>query len=100
MGSRHHTSGIENMPGPGSYSALQTQSKRRAPSAKVGTQPRGFYKTSDVPGPGNYSPNSSPKSRKAPAFIFGSENRSQNNNAMRNNPGPGNYECYNTIGTG
>lgn len=74
MGSRRPMTGKENMPGPGNYSAMHSQVKKRAPSAKIGSQARGFYKTNEVPGPGNYSPEIN---KKNPAYVFGSENRSR-----------------------
>jgi len=83
--------GLHN-PGPGAYSSAYSQTKRRPPSAKIGTGLRGVKKRSDVPGPGNYSPSASPKQKKAPAWGFGSEIRGPNHDSRRNNPGPGNYD--------
>lgn len=97
---RRIQSGKENVPGPGTYGAGYTQTKKRAPSAKIGTGVRGYGKGQDVPGPGNYSPGGSVKNRKAPAYGFGSEVRQKDHNAMKNNPGPGNYEYATSIGTG
>merc|ERR1712050_592393 len=71
----------------GAYDPNKAQ-KQKAPNYKIGSEPRGKVKYSDVPGPGNYyGPVKNKKA--APEYSMGGKYRQP---AKDDFPAPGNYE--------
>jgi len=79
----------ENVPGPGQYTPIPNNIRKRPPSAVIGRQQRSADLTAvkGMPGPGAYV-SECKSSRNAPAYSFGSARKISKTELV---PGPGAY---------